>query len=599
MRPETIPAVPSADTVTPAPRPRRLPHRVVFGGAAALLLLALILALGPGGGWRAWERRRAARLTVQARGLLAAGDPRGGGLAAARALQLDPTSADACRLLADSAAGLGRADEALRWARQAVAMRPDIPGNQLQVASLALQFDRLPAAAAALDAVTGWARDLPGYHALRGTLAMRQSRPQEAVTEFAAARHGDPDNEGYLLNEKSLQLTTRPGDAEARTVLARLAADGRDRTLRTSARKAMLADDLLTDNGADLRLRGRDLEADPTAGLDEWLPYLEFLTRDADPRAGAALERLLGNVAATRDPGTTTTLLGWMTGHGLAPAAATWGRSLPGPLRADVRGVRPAVANALAAARDWTGLREFCGVSGENWHDHEFLRLGYLALGAGNLRDDRALENEWNAARTLAENTPGAVRALAEIFVGRGAAWNDRLDALLWGIADGVPGPDTAWALDTLNRRGLAGGDSRTLLRVAERTLALNPGDVPARSTRAALWLLRNENVEAAATDARQLYEGNRTNPAIATTHAFALVRRGQPGEAVAVLRGLPPEVLREPAAALVYGLALEATGDREAAAPHLTLARDAAAGLLPEERALLNGPSPVIPAAP
>lgn len=564
-----------------------------------MLLLALLLALGPGGGWRAWERRRAVRLTAQARGLLDAGDFRGGGLAAARALQLDPTSADACRLLADTAARLGRADEALGWARQAVAMRPDVPGAQLQVASLALQFDRLPAAAAALDAVTGWARDLPGYHALRGTLAMRQSRPQEAVTEFAAARHGDPDNEGYLLNEKSLQLTSHRGDAEARTVLARLAADGRDRGLRAAARKALLEDDILTDNGADLRLRGRDLEADPAAGLDEWLPYLEFLTREADPRAGAALDRLLGNVAATRDPVVTTTLLDWMTGHGLAPVAARWGRTLPGPLRADVRRVRPAVAGALAASRDWTGLREFCGTSGESWQDREFLRLGYLSLGAGNLGDQRAEEDEWNAARTLAGAIPGAPRALAGIFAGRGAAWNERLDALLWGIADWVPGPDTAWALDSLNRRGLAAGDSRALLRVAERTLALHPGDAGARNTRASLWLLRNENVEAAAADARQLYAANRANPAVAGTHALALVRRGQPAEAVATLRELAPEALQEPAVALVYGLALEAAGDRPAALPHLTLARDAAAGLLPEERALLNGSPPVTPTAP
>lgn len=570
---------------------RRRPRRVLLVGVGVLLLAAVILALWPGGGWRRWERRRAARLTEQARGLFNAGDFRGSGLAAARALQLDPTSVDSCRLLADTAARLGRADEALGWARQAVTVRPDIPGGQLQLASLALQFDRVPAAVAALDGVSGWARDLPGYHALRGTLAVRQARPQDAANEFAAARKGDPDNESYLFNEKSLQLASHRGDVDARTSLARLATDGRDRTLRASARKVLLADDVLTDNGADLRVRGRDLEADPSAGLDEWLPYLEFLQRENDPRTEAALERLLGNVTAARDPGVATVVLGWMTGHGLAPAAARWGRTLPRVLQADVRGVRPAVAAATAAARDWAGLRELCGASGENWNVREFLRFGYLALAAGNLGDARALENDWNTARTLAERTPGAPRVLAEVMTARGPAWNERLDALLWSIADASPGPDTSWALDALNRRGLAAGDSRALLRVAERALAVNPDDPAAHNNRASLRLLRHEEVEAAAAEARRLFEGNRANPIAVSTYGFALLRRNQPAEAVEVLRGLAPADLREPAVALVYGLALEATGDRDGAAPHLALARAAAAGLLPEERALLDSP--------
>lgn len=584
-----MPALPVAAPASAFARRRRLPRRVRLGLAVGLPLLALVLVLWPGGGWRRWERHRAVRLLEKARGLFDAGDFRGGGLAAARALQLDPASADACRLLADTSARLGRADEALGWARQAVAVRPDIPGGQLQVASLALQFDRVPAAVAALDAVSGWARDLPGYHALRGALAVRQGRTPEAVAAFAAARRGDPDNENYLFNEKSLHLANHPGDPDARTALARLAADGRDRTVRAGARKVLLADDVTTNNGADLRLRGRDLEADPAAGLDEWLPYLEFLLRERDPRANTAVDRLLGNVSAARDPAVAATLLTWMTDHGLAPTAARWGRTLPGPLRADVRGVRPALAAALAASRDWPGLKEFCGSSGENWNAREFLRLGYLALAAGNLDDERALENEWNAARTLAERTPGATRALAEIFIGRGPAWNERLDALLWGIADAAPGPDTAWALETLNRRGLAAGDSRALLRVAERALAINPNDPAAHNNRASLKLLRNEDVEAAAAEARELFEQNRSNPVAVSTHGFALLRRNEPAQALEVLRALPPENLREPAIALVFGLALEAAGDREGAAPHLALARAAAAGLLPEERALLG----------
>lgn len=580
---------------------RRLPRRrALWIGGVSLVLVAGIV-LGPAGGWRRWEQRRAARLVQQARAAFDAGDFRNGQLATARALQLDPTSADACGLMADAAARAGRADEALSWARQGMVARPDIPAGRLHVARLALRFDRPEIAVAALDGVTGWARGLPGYHSLRGALALRQGRPEEAATEFAAARRGDPDNENYLFDETKLRLATRSGDPDARAALSRLAAEAREPALRTSARQVLIADDVLTGNTADLRERGRALEADPNAGPEEWLPYLDFLFRERDPRADPALERLLGNVAAGRDPAAAAHVLGWMVDHGLAPVAARWGRTLPGPLRSDVRQVRPAVAAALAAARDWNGLREFCGAPGENWNARESLRYGYLAFAASNLGDAREVENNWNAALTLAAQTPGAARILAEAAAGRGATWNPRLDALLWSIADNADpaGADPAWALDTLRRRGLAAGDTRALLRVTERALVLNPRDPAARRDHATFRLLRGENLEEATEEARVLFEEDRSDPAAASTYALALLRRSRATEAVALLRGLPPERLREPSTALVYGLALQAAGDRATAPSYLEIARTAAIGLLPEERALLGTPAVPAPANP
>jgi predicted Zn-dependent protease len=98
--------------------------------------------------------------------------------------------------------------------------------------------------------------------------------------------------------------------------------------------------------------------------------------------------------------------------------------------------------------------------------------------------------------------------------------------------------------------------------------------------------LLLNADVERARKLAAELYRKQGSNPAYASTYAFALFSKGDTNGALKVMSALPEEQLRDPSLAAYYGIILAAAGDAAKAREYLKIG--ASARLLPEEKALL-----------
>ena len=84
---------------------------------------------------------------------------------------------------------------------------------------------------------------------------------------------------------------------------------------------------------------------------------------------------------------------------------------------------------------------------------------------------------------------------------------------------------------------------------------------------------------------AADIYQKKPSNPAYATTYAYALLTKGNVREAEKVMNALSEEQLRDPAVSAYYGICLAAAKNPRA---HEFLEASKNATLLPEERALV-----------
>ncbi len=161
--------------------------------------------------------------------------------------------------------------------------------------------------------------------------------------------------------------------------------------------------------------------------------------------------------------------------------------------------------------------------------------------------------------------------------------WSSELRDTLWA-AVGAPAPQ--WALQMLHRTFLAEGDTASMLRVAQRSVEIDPGNKPAQNNVALLSLLLGRDVDHSRDVARALSEAAPADAGFASTYALALHLTGRGPEGLALLQRLPEKVLTEPSVAAYYGVLLSANGAPELARRFFALAKDAP--LLPEERALV-----------
>jgi predicted Zn-dependent protease len=141
--------------------------------------------------------------------------------------------------------------------------------------------------------------------------------------------------------------------------------------------------------------------------------------------------------------------------------------------------------------------------------------------------------------------------------------------------------------LAALYRYFAKNGDTENLYRVLLHRLELHPDDRNVQNNFAQLALLLNLNIERGQKIAREVYEKEPSNPAYASTYAFALHTQGETKKAVKVFEGLTAGQLHQPEIAAYYGIILAAAGDQARAGEFLDLGEKAK--LLPAEKALLE----------
>lgn len=528
------------------------------------------------GGYRFYKKWEAGRLVERARTYLSWGDSKSAALSGRRAFQLDPSNAEAARVLAQVAEREGQ-PSAVEWRQQATTLAPGSIPDVIALARSAVQFGRIDTAEAALAKLGSKADQSVEYHEVEAQLAVAKKNPEAAERHFTEAVRLDPSRKQNQLNLAVFQLQS--GSKETRDRASALLQQYMDdQALRVPAARALRDYAAQRKDGPALLDITQLLYGYPEASFRDRISYLQVLQALGHPDFASRLTELQSE--ALKDSNKLITLLSWMSNNHLAVLAIDWTKQWS-PDQLNNKVVRATIAECYVSVNDAAGLQQWC--KQQDWGSLEFLRHAYLAWSARAAGDDLGFQSEWNNA------VRGAGSNGEELFsLQQNAArwkWKEQAESLLWSLTKDSDKQNLA--LSSLSQYYTEKGDTAQLYRVAARLSEIDPKDDVARNNFANLSLLLNMNTDMAETIAQQLYQKAPDKGEFTSTYAFALYRKGRTQQALDIMNKLSPATLEQPAMAAYYGIILAATGDKSKAAEYLK--RGEQARLLPEEKALLQ----------
>ena len=556
---------------TPIQLTERFYHKLVIWIVGGLVLVVL----AGWGGLRVFHHWQERHLVRRAAGYLSGGDTKTASLNVRRALQLNPDSADAARMMAEIAEKAGDGTE-LTWRRRVVELQPGSVDDALALVRSAMRANDLGTAEKTLNNIRDLAQQTPAYHAALGRLAEMRRKPAEAETHWIRAAELAPEDTGYQVQLAILQLNSTD-DAKrsaARAVLERLRSDEK---WRAAATRALIIDGgTRRDDPERLRNLAAELQSYPEAAFSDRLLYLEILRQLRDPGFADYLASLQKD--ALSKPADLASLLSSMSNTN--PRGAVEFASTIAPETAGKWPVPLSIAEAYTKAQDWPGLQAAVGAA--NWGAFDFLRHAYRSRALRGEQQQTAGDQEWSRAQKAAGENPQALLMLART-VSQWGWQNETLD-LLWSLSKTHAA--RMEALQLLYQHYAKVGDTGGVYRVLLRSTEIAPEDLTMQNNLAQVGLLLDVDAERARKIASDLVKKEPTNPAYVSTYAYSLYARGDVEAAREAMRVLSPEQLQTPAIAAYYGIILAAAGDKENAKQYLE--RGKQAFLLPEEKALI-----------
>jgi Flp pilus assembly protein TadD len=547
--------------------------KLVFGALLGVVLLAALIWGGHGLYVRWLEKRLVRRATAD----IARGDERDANLAARTILEMRPTSPAGARIMAELAERRGDRS-VLDWRRRVAQLDPHSVHDALALARSALQFNDVVTAKRSLDAVDENNRNTGEYHAAVAKLAQASHNDEKADQEWSEALRLAPQDSSYKyqLGLLRLRATDSARRASGQELLTELRADPAQ---RVQATRALLADGAQHHINNDTLLDlARELQAYPEATFSDRLLYLDILRQLRAPDFAKYLTSIEQD--SISQPPNLTALITWMTTSGLSLVAIDFARGLP-PETLTKWPVPLAMAEAYAKLHDWTALEGW--VRNKDWTQSDFMRHAYLALALRGQNKTVDADKEWALAQKEASVQPALLSLLTRAT--SDWRWEKEWTELLWTL---TKYPETQFeALQNLYQKYSNDGDTTGLYRVLVRLVELVPDDERIQNNFAQVCLLLNADVERARKLAEQLYRKEPTNPAYASTYAYALYTKGDTKGALKIIGALNETQLREPSVAAYYGVLLAAGGSTQDAREYLKLGT--AAKLLPEEKALIK----------
>jgi cytochrome c-type biogenesis protein CcmH/NrfG len=523
--------------------------------------------------FRAWQQRR---LIAEANALVIQGDYHRASLDARRLLQINPESAEACRILARLAEIAG-SRSALEWRRRVMEIGAATPNDLILLARAAVRYDDRTTAEVAMQKLPESAKQTADYHALLSDIAYAQRDGLEMERQLSEASRLDPQNKDYSMRLAALRLgATDPAlRAEGKRALLEFQ---KDPALQRDATR-FLAEDALRQKTTLAALElARQLDSFPNKTFADRLVLLTALDAAKDNGFAAFLEEMKSSSAD--DPERAAAIITWLNMHNRSTEAITWSAQLqPGVVGQKM--VQIALSDAFVTSKDWNGLQRL--VNSGNWGTFDFLRSALHSRALRELGNEPESAAQWNEAVKKVSADSRQAMVLAETVEKWG--WRTEAIDLLWIVAkDPLKGGD---ALRALYAYFAKNRDTQNVYRVILHELELRPNDRNVQNNFAQLSLLLNLNTDRAQRLAREVYEADPKNPAYASTYAFALHSAGETKKGLKILEALTPDQLHAPEIAAYYGILLAAAGDQTRALEFLDLGDKAT--LLPEEKTLLE----------
>jgi predicted Zn-dependent protease len=543
------------------------------------LIFVLVMGAVAATGWfgrKAYKRSTERRLVTQAGQYLKTNDLRDAELCLRRALQVNPLSLPAARMVADMLETAGK-PSALGWRIRAAQLQPGNVTYRLEWAGTALKVGDLKSAEDALGGVTGATRSSAAYDKLAGALAWSKHDGKEAEQHYLEALRLEPTNLTIVLNLDTIHLssTNREAAQAARISLEQLATND---ACRLSALHDLQQDAIARKSLSDALKFSKQLATGPSARFGDKIDYLQLLRVSTNAEFGPWFSSL--KLEATNSPARAFALGRWMAAAEGPADALSWLQSFPAEFRTN-QPVPLIITDCKIALKDWSGL--LAVVEKQDWAEANFYRLALESLAHRSLGKDYPSQAAWRNSLRQSARRLDRLSRLAQVTAGWD--WKAENTEVLQEITSEFP--KEKWAANSLMAQLYAAGNTRELMEFLTKMYAADPTDVRVKNNLANLYLLRKSDLEKAYRLAREAYDSSPKDPFFTSTYAYALLLQKKSDEALKVLGDLKPEHLQIPSVAAYYGVVQAGSGHKQLAkAP---LQRAESAKLLPEEKDLVR----------
>ena len=483
-------------------------------------------------------------------------------------VKLHPDALPAYYILAE-AAEKQNLEETVSWRAQIARLLPQDAESQLNLASAALRFGELDLARKALDRVPAADRDRAAFHVVAGWLARAQGNVAEQEQQFAAAVNKEPGNDLYQFNLAVLQIHSIDAQksAKARNTLDRLS---KMAPFRTGALRALLNDAVERNDLAAADNFAQQLQMSQQVTFGDYLLCLNFYRKLDEKKFRLLLERV--KPFAVRNLSDLASLMNWMNENGLAGDVARWIDKLP-PEKLSSPRVSIAVADTYATLKNWSRLKRW--TSSGSWDESDYLRLGYQAIVARQLRraaaEDAEFEAFWRSAEQATKALPERELGLAHLA----SKWNLPAESEeLWLRLAKNP-PMRREALNALRQLYRAKNEVGNLYQILQRLHQSSPNEPPITADLARLGLNIDRNMQQSQGLAKEAYDRAPNEINCAVTYAFSLDRLGRNAEGLEIIKKLPPSQLHDPHAAVYVALLLVDANQLDAAKEYIDATDD------------------------
>ena len=543
----------------------------------ALIFLAVMAVVGAAGwfGRKAYKNSAEHRLLLQASQSIEKKDWRTSSLCLQRVLQINPTSVEACRMVANMLATAGSPDE-LSWRIRVAKLQPDNVTNLFLWAKSAFRLHDLKSAAEALAGVDDKWKATAEYHKIDGAVAWGNGDALEAEKQYLEALRLEPDN-ATILNLATIHLasTNQTVVEEGRQSITRLTTNA---TLRIPALKLLLADAARSKHLPEAVAYSRQIAADPAGSFADKIVYLQLMK--AAKSAGYTPWLASLKTAAAGSP-RDVFALGQSLASNESPAIALrWLQSLPPGIQTN-QPVPLIITDCLIALKDWTGLLAL--VNTQEWGEADFYQWALKSLAQRSLNNTLDSENCWHKAVRLSENR---LSSLSQLEHATGVwGWKPERIEVLNKIIDQFP--DEKSAMDQLMAQLYLDGNTPGLVALLSKIQSANSSDAHLKNNLANVLLLERSELDKAHRLAKEAYEAAPDDPFIISTYAYSLLLQGKQNEALKLLSNIKPEFLKIPSIAAYYGVIQAQMGHKTVAKAYLSFAETGK--LLPEEREMIR----------
>ena len=549
-----------------------------------LLMFALVMAALGATGWfgrKAYKSATERRLVGQANQYLEKKDMHNAALCLEHALQINPSSLEATKAMADMLEKAG-VPTALGWRIRAVQIKPNDAQARFAWARTALELRDFPSAADALVGVDEKGKTSATFHRLAGALAWGVNKAGEAEKHYKEALRLEPANQAAALNLATIHMASTNQEVAnaARLSMEQLAANA---ALRSTALH-YLAEDAEAHKSISKALAcSKEILQSPSATFNDKIGHLILLREAKSVEAGSWLASLKGE--AGESPASAFALGRWMAVAESPADTLRWLQTLPIAIQTNLP-VPLIITDCQMAVNDWKGLLALIGK--QDWGDLNYYRLSLEARAQRSLGQNPAAATAWQKALRQSSHRLDRLSRLAQVTAAW--RWTQERTEILREITTVFP--KERWAADQLVAQLYAEGDTRGIQELLLNTLASNPSDPRLKNNLANVILLRKTQLDRGQLDkahrlAKEAFDTAPNDPFFASTYAYSLLIHGKPDEAGKILAGLKTEYLQIPSIAAYYGVIEARSGHKDLAKEPLT--RAATAPLLPEEKEMVR----------